>query len=191
MGTGAEEKKMDSPSGEPEEIEETEEEAASGRIKWLVAEDVRLFRDDAGHVRATVRGDRSIVRPALLRAFPISAPDRLIELREESGDSVGMLRDLAGLDDESQQLAESILHERYLVPVVSEVVSLRRETGMWVWEVVTNRGERTFTMKSPRDDIRRLPGGCLRITDVDGNTFEVSSLQALDQSSRQLIDKIV
>jgi hypothetical protein len=165
--------------------------AEGGRIRWLDPADVRLFRDEAGHVRATVRGDRSVVRPALLRAFPITAPERLVELREEQGDSVGMLRDLKALDAESRRIAEEILHERYLVPVLREVRGLRRELGLWIWDVVTDRGERSFSMKSPRDDIRRLPGGCLRITDVDGNTFEIADPTSLDARSRQLLDKVV
>jgi len=171
--------------------EAAEDDGSSGRIKWLEAADVRLFRDEAGHVRATVRRDRSVVRPALLRAFPITAPDRLIELREDQGDSVGMLRDLADLDEESRRLAEDILHTRYLVPVVTEIRDLRRTSGMWVWDVVTDRGERTFSMKSPRDDIRRLPGGRLRVKDVDGNNFEITSPEALDPRSCRLLDKVV
>ncbi len=186
MGTGTERPKTEEPK-----VEETFDDAEGGRVKWLDAVDVRLFRGDAGHVRATVRGDRSVVRPALLRAFPITAPDRLIELREEQGDSVGMLRDLSGLDETSRELAEESLRERYLVPVVSEVRGLRRELGTWVWDVVTDRGERTFMMKSPRDDIRRLPGGLLRVKDIDGNSFEIASLDALDVHSRQLLDKVV
>ncbi len=188
MGTEIKEKESEAP---PNGAEETEDDAAGGRVKWLEAADVRLFRDEAGHVRATVRADRSVVRPALMRAFPITAPDRLIELREDKGDSVGMLRDLASLDEESRQLAEAILHERYLVPIVVEIRGLRREIGLWVWDVVTDRGERTFTMKSPRDDVRRLPGGCIRLTDVDGNTFEVSDIKALDPRSQQLLDKVM
>jgi hypothetical protein len=188
MGTGTEEKKTEAPPGG---AAESEEGAEGGRIKWLGGRDVRLFRDGAGHVRATVRGDRSVVRPALLRAFPITAPDGFIELREEQGDSVGMLRDLAELDEESRGLAEEILHERYLVPVVREIRGLRRELGVWVWDVVTDRGERTFSMKSPREDVRRLPGGCFRIKDIDGNTFEITDAAALDPRSRQLLDKVV
>ncbi len=185
MGTETEQKQPESP------VDGTDEDAEGGRVKWLEPGDVRLFRDEAGHVRATVRGDRSVVRPAVVRAFPVTAPDRLIELREEQGDSVGMLRELSGLDETSRQVAGELLRERYLVPVIREIRGLRRELGLWIWEVVTDRGERTFSMKSPRDDVRRLPGGCLRIADMDGNTFEVREAGALDPRSRQLLDKVI
>ncbi len=175
---------------------ETKDEDA-GRIGWLDAADVKLFRDEAGHVRATVRyaqgaaeGSRSVLRPALHRAFPITLPDTHVELREQDGDSVGMLRDLAALDRDSRALAEGLLRERYVVPVIECILDLRHAFGMWTWRVETDRGEREFSMKSPRDDVRRMAGGKVRVTDVHGNTFEISDRGALDPHSRALFAQL-
>lgn len=167
-----------------------DDEEGGERIRWLAPSDVKLFRDRAGHVRATVADDRSVLRPTLHRAFPVTSADSHIQLREQDGEAVGMLRGPSELDKESRALAEELLRERYVVPLIREIRSLRHEIGMWVWKVDTDRGERDFGMKSPRDDVRRLPGGRVRVTDVHRNTYEIRDLAALDAHSRSLFDRI-
>ena len=174
------------------------EESDDGRIRWLEPRRVSLFRDAAGCVRATVAGLRSVLRPTLHRAFPITRPDSYVELREEGGEAVGMLVDIEGLDAPSRELAAELLRERYLVPVVTEIRSIRSEFGAWVWSVTTDRGEREFTIKSPRDDIRPLPVRsvdgrlvrCVRVTDVEGNTYEIRDLDSLPARSRAQYGRI-
>lgn len=169
-----------------------------GRIRWLDARDVKFFRDGSGSVRATVRGLCSVLRPALYRAFPLSAPDSFVELREEGGESAGMLKGLAGLDAESRSIAEELLRERYVVPIIREIEEIRSDFGMWLWRVQTDRGPRAFTIRSPRDDIRSVPVPVavgrrvrkVRVTDVDGNTYEIPDLDALDRRSRAFYDRI-
>lgn len=172
--------------------------ATDGRIRWLEPGDVRFFRDGSGAIRATVRSDRTVLRPALYRAFPISAPDSFIELREEGGQAVGMLKELAGLDPSSRELAEELLRERYVIPKIQMIEDIRSDFGMWVWRVKTDRGDREFAIRSPREDIRQIPlvgpaGGRIRkvrITDVDGNIYEIPDLYGLDDRSQALFHRI-
>jgi hypothetical protein len=176
----------------PEDADDADDKS---RVSWLDPGAVRIFRDAAGHVRAAVAGERSVLRPALFRAFPVTKPDSFVELREEGGDSVGMLRELSSLDGESRELAEGLLRERYLVPVIEEIVSIRGEHGLWTWDVVTDRGERRFSIRSPRDDIRTLPSpdGArrrFRVTDTEGNVYEIRDLQRLPAHSRHQFSRI-
>jgi hypothetical protein len=179
----------------PLTFDSTKKDAVADRITWLDGGDVRIFRDGSGQVRASVRGARSVLRPTVVRAFPISAPDRYLELREEGGGAVGMLRQLSELDEGSRALAEELLRERYLIPCITAVHALRQEYGTWVWSVDTDRGERTFTVRNPRESIRTiaLPAGGpqrMRITDVDGNVLEIPDRAALDGKSRSLLDQV-
>jgi hypothetical protein len=159
---------------------------------------VRIFRDASGAVRATVRGLRSVIRPAFVRAFPVTRPYGFIELREEAGDSVGMLKDLAGVAPASRVLIEELLRERYFVPAIRRIVSVRRRSGSWAWAVETDRGRREFVVKSVRDDVRRVLAASgdgapavrrIRVTDADGNVYEVPDEDALDAASRSQLAK--
>lgn len=166
----------------------------AGSIRWLEAGSVSLYRDASGAVRAVIRGDRSVLRPTLARAFPVTLPGEFIELREEGGRSVGMIRHISELDPSSRKIAEELLQERYMVPVIEEIRSLKMEFGLWFWDVVTDRGERSFAIRSPRDDIRYLPArhGArrVRIADVDGNCYEIENLDALPERSRALYGRM-
>ena len=180
----------------PEEEKRPEDAADDkSRVSWLDPGAVRIFRDAAGHVRAAVAGARSVLRPALFRAFPVTDPDSFVELREEGGDSVGMLRELSSLDGESRELAEGLLRERYLVPVIQDIISIQGGHGIWTWDVVTDRGDRRFSIRSPRDDIRTLPSpdGArrrFRVTDTEGNVYEIRDLQRLPAGSMKQFSRI-
>ena len=61
--------------------------------------------------------------------------------------------------------------------------------GLWTWDVVTDRGDRRFSIRSPRDDIRTLPSpeGArrrFRVTDTEGNVYEIRDLMRLPAASR-------
>ena len=179
-------------------LDSTVQDPGGGHITWLERGGLKVFRDGAGQPRATVVGVRSVIRPAFARSFPITAPHLFIELREEGGDAVGMLRSLDDLDAGSRAIAEELLRERYVVPRILEILNIRQEFGSWVWAVVTDRGERAFTIRSPRDDIRPLPSADesgrrvrrIRITDVDGGVFEIRDYAALDAHSRALFEQV-
>ena len=179
-------------------IDTTRKDEADSGITWIDPADLMLFRDGAGVVRATVRGRRSVIRPAFLRAFPITDPVEFIELREDGGGAVGVLRRLDDVDAPSRAIIEDLLRERYMVPFITEIRGIRQEFGAWIWDVVTDRGERTFTVRNPRDDIRPVPvagdeaAGVrrIRISDADGNMYEIRDYYALNARSRSLFDRI-
>jgi hypothetical protein len=167
-------------------------------VEWLEPATVKLYRDPGGSIRATVAGRCSVLRPTLVRAFPITTPALFVELREDGGGPVGMLRRVADLDEASRALADDLLKERYLIPFIDEIRGVRSKFGNWIWDVLTDRGEREFTIKSPRDDIRPLPGTGddgrrvrrIRITDVDGNVYEIRDYAALSPASKALFERI-
>lgn len=101
-----------------------------------------------------------------------------------------MLKGLSSLDRESGKLALELLRERYIVPVIGRITGLRHEFGAWAWEVETDRGERSFSMKSPRDDLKQLAGGRVRVTDIHGSTYEIKDIAELDARSRSLFSRI-
>ena len=152
---------------------------------------VKVTRLPGGTYRATIAGDRTLLRVEFSRAFPISNTARFVELRDGAGECAGMLRDPNELDSASAKHVAACLEQKYFVPQVLEIYEIREEWGKQFWSVRTDRGEVEFFVKDPRRNVRALPPSRLLITDIDNNRYEVPHIPALDVEGRLLLDKVV
>ena len=156
----------------------------------LNPEDVRIFYDHKGFLRATV-GNQTYLEVTIVRAFPLSHPDTYLGLLSGRRDEIGIIQDPTELDEESQRAIENELARRYFPTVISRVDSVREEFGATYWEVDTDRGPRRFVAKGLRDNVTYLTATRILINDVDGNRYEISDLSALDANSRALILRVI
>ncbi len=126
------------------------------------------------------------VRPT--RCFPISSGDRFIALNSHDGDELGIVRDVDEFDADSQTALRSELARSYFRPQIQRVLSITEQYHVPRWEVETDRGPRTFEIRSSRRDMRVLGAGRILIRDADGNLYEVFDYRQLDQQSRTLVE---
>lgn len=148
---------------------------------------VRLSRAGAA-LRATLEGERTLLRAQLVRAFPLSAPDAWFALRDGAGKEAGMLRGLDGLDAESRRLAEEELARRYRTPRILRLLAAEERFESVVWEAETDRGVCRFATRNLRADLLEPSPGRLLLVDVEGNRYEIPDLAALDRRSRRWIE---
>jgi hypothetical protein len=145
-----------------------------------------LHHDGWGRLVLTLPdGDVHVnVEPA--RAFPWSAPDTAVSLRDADGRELLLLQSLGELSPASRSAVERELAERDFVPVVTRIA---RSSGPWppcVWQVETDRGPATVTIDS-EDDVRRLDRHRVLIADTSGLRFLIPNVHRLDAASlRQL-----
>ncbi len=151
---------------------------------------VKVTRLAGGAFRAEIVGERTVLRAKFVRAFPVSNKDRYIEIKDGAGRSVGMVKDLDGMDSESLECVRACLDGHYFVPVILEVYSLRGVLEMQVWHVRTDRGELEFSVTDVNRNIRHIPPRRLLITDTDQNIYEIPDWSALDLASRLRIKDI-
>ena len=161
-------------------------EPEAGVLRYLAPEDLTFARHGAA-LRMTVAGEQSVLRVTVLRAFPLSDPDRYLSMRDGGGQEVGVLRDPAALPAEAQALLAEELERRYVIPVITRVLEARERFGIVDWRVQTDRGERAFTTRNLRDaQVSPAPGRFV-ISDVDGNRYDIPDLEALDATSRAFL----
>jgi hypothetical protein len=152
---------------------------------------LRLFRTGDHRVRATIEADRSYLRVSVVRAFPLSDPHHFIGLCDGAQKAFGVVVDPRELDHESRQIVEDELRRRYLLPVITRIISLKREFGMSLWDVETDRGRSEFTMTGGHDNIAELTPTRLVLTDSESNRYEIPDLRSLDAASRALLETII
>lgn len=122
------------------------------------------------------------------RCFPFETPDEYISVLNKDGREYAMIRDLARMPEEAQEIIRAELDRKYLCPTVKKIRSLKEKLGYSFWEVETDRGEMFFSMHDTYRNIARVGGGMLIITDVDGNRYRIEDVAELDRKSFKKIE---
>ena len=177
------------PKEEAEREQELESQGSDGTEElcdWVSApEDVKIWLDEFHVLHVSSRGRTfDNVRPR--RAFPLSGKADYVSFLNEKDREVVLLARPRELDSKSQAALEGALERVYYVAKIRRVDSISETMGVSLWQVMTDRGYASFEV-TERNSTRKLPGGRLIIVDVDGNRFEVESLEDLDERSQALI----
>lgn len=125
-----------------------------------------------------------------VRAFPLAAPDEGLSLVGSDGRELAWVERLSALPPAVRALVEEELASREFVPVIRRIESVSTFTTPSTWEVDTDRGTTTLLLKG-EEDIRRLGGGALLITDAQGLQFRVPDWAALDRHSKRLLERFL
>ena len=142
------------------------------------------FTRRGGRLCLTLEGDCSYIGVAVVRAFPLSDPQRYASVRDAESKEIGLIADIRQLDADSMRLVTEELERRYLVPTVRRVLAVVERFGTVDWTVETDRGIRSFTTRNLRENIVQPAPNRYLITDVDGNRYDVRDLAALDGASQ-------
>jgi len=154
-------------------------------------EKIRLFRQPAWMLRLTIEDDRSYTRVKIVRAAPLSHPDKYICLLDAKDEEICMVEDLEVLDETMRGIVAEELDRRYLTSTVLTVSSVRNEFGTSYWDVETNRGQREFVVQNASENAQWLGEHRLLLIDVDGNRFEIPDLRELDKKSLNFVELVL
>ena len=152
---------------------------------------VRLFREPFWALRLTLLEDRSYPKMKVVRAFPLSHPDRYIAFLDVKDEEIGTIQDPETLDEASRNILREELDKRYLGAVIRSIRSVRNEFGTSYWDVDTHRGPRDFVVKNVLENVLWLGEHRLLFVDVDGNRFEIPDVTHLDKRSLALLNTVL
>lgn len=157
-------------------------------LRYLEPSKLRFFRHGAT-LRLTVADEMSCLQVSIIRLFPLSEPDSYLSVRSGDNKEIGVLISAGELDAVSRRLVAEEQERRYLVPVVQRVLGVKERFGTVEWTVETDRGKRTFTTRSLRENIVQPSPNRYLLSDVDGNRYDVRDLYALDAASRRYLSQ--
>jgi uncharacterized protein DUF1854 len=173
-------------ANEEKQLEPTVTLVEASRLVILDPKQLSFFWHGAT-LRLTVEGARSYLKVSVLRAFPLSEPNRFLSIRDGANEEVGLIVDPEQLSVENQKLIEEYLERRYLVPVVTRIVSARERFGTVDWTMETDRGLCRFTTRNLRENIQRPAPGRIIINDVDGNRYDIRDIDKLSVEGQELL----
>ena len=125
-----------------------------------------------------------------VRAFPASHSEEFLSIRfsDDSGRDreIGLIRNLAEWSEDAQTLIRRSLNRRYLLRIVSSLVSTRVDQGLVACTAATVDGEVEFTVHNDPLRVTRFGANGWLLTDVEDNHFLIPDLNLLPFFHRQL-----
>lgn len=149
-----------------------------------------LERDARGRLVLTAADGTRHEGVLPVRAFPLTAADEGLSLVGTDGHELAWIEHPAALPAAQRALLDEELAQREFVPVIERIRSVSTFSTPSTWEVDTDRGPTRLVLKA-EEDIRRLAGGALLLTDRDGLAFRVHDRFALDRGSRRLLERFL
>lgn len=125
-----------------------------------------------------------------VRAFPISAADDGVGMMSTDGKELAWIPRLDTLPAPTRQLIEAELASREFMPEIRKILGVSTYATPSIWTVQTDRGQTDLVLRG-EEDIRRLTGNTLLISDSHGIHYLIRDQFALDKPSRKILDRFL
>jgi len=125
-----------------------------------------------------------------VRAFPISAAGEGLSLMSTDGHELAWITQPDALHAPMRVLIEAELGAREFMPEIRKIVGVSTYATPSTWTVQTDRGQTDLVLRG-EEDIRRLTGTTLLISDSHGIHYLIRDLLALDKHSRKILDRFL
>ncbi|MDD7675726.1 MAG: DUF1854 domain-containing protein [Eubacteriales bacterium] len=148
----------------------------------------RIERTDLYLVKLTMNDGRVFENLEPRRLFPLTDTGRYVSLLDSKEKEIAMVKELSDLDDDSRAALEQCFSEYYLIPHITQVLSVEDKFGALSFRVMTDRGEIKFRIRNRHSDIKMLYGTSrVLIRDSDDNRYEIPCYDELDSHSKRLL----
>ena len=126
----------------------------------------------------------------VVRAYPVTAPEQGVGIMDAEGHELAWFDRLDQVPAPLQARLREAIGEREFLPEIQRLKAVSSLVTPSVWTVDTHRGEARFMLKG-EEDIRRLTGKTLIVSDADGVQYLIRDLQSMDAHSRKLLDRFL
>lgn len=151
---------------------------------------LKLFRDPLGRLVYVNEAGIEHRDVHAIRAFPITAPTAGLSLMDHEGKELCWFESLESIPEPERQMVQDELASREFMPVIEKIASVSSYATPSIWQITTDRGETRLRLKG-EEDIRRIAGNALLISDTNGVQFLVRDISKLDKHSRKLLDRFL
>ena len=158
-------------------------------IEWLDPAAHRLVVGTHDRVELWRGDERLAAGVFVVRTFPASHPEGYLSVRgwTAGGEEVdlGMIRDLAAWTPADRDVVRTALARRTLVRSIDRVHDVRLAHGYLDFDVDTDAGRQTFTMRWTQGQAMDFGGDGKMLVDTDENRWVVRHVDALPRADRE------
>ena len=138
-----------------------------------------------GEAGGTEVVDHGIIK--LRRMFPFEELWQNISVMTPASEEIGVVREVELFGKDAALLKEE-LERVYFTPKITKIYAMKDKYGFSNWDVETDVGRITFSVKDTFRSVLSLPGGRAIITDVDGGRYEIPDAGKLDKASFRKVE---
>ena len=149
-----------------------------------------LTRNAFGQLTLTWPDGRVAQGVVPVRAFPVQSPEQGIALMDTDGHEAVWIDALDELPEPAQGLIRDALESREFMPEIQAIERVSSFSTPCTWYVKTDRGDTQFVLRGD-EDIRRLAGQTLLVSDSHGIHFLIRDLDKLGKESRKILDRFM
>ncbi|MEN9996500.1 MAG: hypothetical protein RL462_1276 [Pseudomonadota bacterium] len=125
-----------------------------------------------------------------VRSFPVAAPEDGIAVVDIDGKELLWIPHLNQLPEIVRCNILTAMNQREFMPQILKLHGVSSFVTPSTWDIETDRGPTTLLLKG-EEDIRRLSGSVLLVTDGHGVQFLIRDLSQMDRHSRKLLDRFL
>ncbi len=122
------------------------------------------------------------------RTFPFRFDEEYISVRNAKGEELGIIRELAELEQDSREELRRELQYRYFLPRVNRIVSVKFKSDLWLWDLKTHLGPTRLAMRNLQDYVQLHSGGRVILSDISGKRCQITDWRSLDGHSRKWLE---
>ena len=101
---------------------------------------------------------------------------------------IGIITNINVFDEIQQKYISDELNRKYFIPIIEIINSVKEKYGFSYWDVKTNIGKIKFTVHDAYRNILKITDDRIMVTDVNGNRYEIVSLNGIDRKSFRRIE---
>jgi len=101
---------------------------------------------------------------------------------------IGIITNVNVFDEIQQKYITDELNRKYFIPIIEIINSVKEKYGFSYWDVKTNIGKIKFTVHDAYRNILKITEDRIMVTDVNGNRYEIVSLNGMDRQSFRKIE---
>lgn len=159
------------------------------QIQYLTPENATFYqKGDFLALKTVIDGeetDHGVIK--LRRLFPFEELWQDITVMTPANEEIGVIASLS-LFGEQETVLKNELERVYFTPKILKIYSMKDKYGFSSWDVETDIGRITFSVKDTFRSVVSLGSGRAIITDVDGGRYEIVDAKKLDKSSFKKVE---
>ena len=152
------------------------------KLTLLDGKKIRLAKEESGFLTLDYEG-RTYHKVNPTRLIPFYSKTTYISLSYENSEKefreIGVIKDMAELDEAQYKLLDSYLEYKYYMPEITKVYSVKADT---------TSGQKTICIRDWYQNFRMIGYDYLYVNDADGNKYFCPDIRKLDRKSRQVLE---